>query len=153
VANDRIWLVCKTCGEHVGIWKHYPYCGPECATGCEHGSGLCGGYTNAPEKIDPFIAKHISGCHPHGRWDSFDLNGDPGFELLVESALGVGLKADPVQEDDNLGDAPDVQVTQGPGTLPPPGPDDISPTCPCPRIRNLSKGQRAALLIEVIRGV
>jgi hypothetical protein len=63
MANDRIYLTCKTCGERKMLVKYYPSL-----------SGSLG--TN----LEEWLYEHLH----HGNFGMF-LDGDPGFTLITES--------------------------------------------------------------------
>lgn len=71
MANDRIYLVCKTCKERRMLWKFYPI-----------GGKLDGGYLAEEELLHEFMYKHLKECHPHAH--GMMLKGDPGFLLETE---------------------------------------------------------------------
>jgi hypothetical protein len=74
MANDRIYLRCKTCKETVMLWKHYP-------VGTYLG-GAEGGYEGDGAEVLAFLQRHIL-CHPRCRRGT--LGGDPGYETVTES--------------------------------------------------------------------
>ena len=73
MANDRIRIMCKVCGEDQCLYKFYP---------CWR-DGQGGGYVADHEILDEFFDKHIRNCHPFGY--SMYLYGEPGFILYTES--------------------------------------------------------------------
>lgn len=80
MANDRIYLQCKTCKKCKLLWKYYPF-----------GGELDGGYLwPKAEELADFIGEHLHICHPAVRQmrpGIPTLEGDPGFELGCESDL------------------------------------------------------------------
>lgn len=66
MANDKIFIKCKHCGEHTTLFKYYPS-----NYGLFH-----------PDWVDAFAEKHFH-CSPH--FGKMDLEGDVCFELVVES--------------------------------------------------------------------
>lgn len=74
MANDRIYLVCKDCGDSVMLWKFYPF-----------GGIISGGYMGDAEKLSDFLRKHLQDCHP--RAYSLHLGDNPGFVLLTEEGM------------------------------------------------------------------
>ena len=72
MANDRLYIKCKTCGKEQMLAKFYPLdpgIGPITADG---------------GKITRFLLKHMKYCHPRRR--KMDMGGDPGFVLHTEEA-------------------------------------------------------------------
>lgn len=80
MANDRIWIHCKYCDKGKLLLKYYP----------------TGSYVwpihNDPEGFEDWMLEHLKECiqprlkgSPVGPLVYYDLNGDPGFELRVES--------------------------------------------------------------------
>ena len=67
MANDRIFISCKHCGEQMTLAKYYPTIG--------HGIWH-------HESLDAFIKKHME-CSP--AFGGMDLGGDVCFELSTES--------------------------------------------------------------------
>jgi hypothetical protein len=65
VANDRIWVRCKTCQAYKLLFKYYP----------------SGGYCWDDEEMAAFLNEHIT----EHRGQLFNLEGEPGFELFTES--------------------------------------------------------------------
>jgi hypothetical protein len=68
MANDRVFIKCKTCGGWKMLLKHYPPTGP----------------APSDNNILGWLEKHAA-CHPH-RYE-MDLKGDPGFTLHTEDDL------------------------------------------------------------------
>lgn len=68
MANDRVFLVCKTCHKATLLYKFYP--------------GVPFMYRDALPGLDKFIEQHVVGCHPRGL--EGNLGGDPGFFLITE---------------------------------------------------------------------
>ena len=73
MANDRIYIVCKFCGESELFYKFYPF---------TYAKGALRGYIKDPVRLDAFVTKHISFCHPNG--SDTDLDGEPGFTFWCE---------------------------------------------------------------------
>ncbi len=68
MANDRLWLRCRHCGEYGALAKYYPSLG--------HGIW-------SPESLDKFVWKHME-CSPN--FGQHDLAGDTCFTIHAESA-------------------------------------------------------------------
>ena len=67
MANDRVWLFCKTCDEGILITKHIP--------GCALGE------LYRPERILSWMEEHLN-HHPH-RYH-MDLEGNPGLDFTTD---------------------------------------------------------------------
>ncbi len=67
MANDRIYIKCKHCGEYFTLAKYYPSLG--------HGIWF-------PESLDAFIEDHMRHSPAFGK---MDLEGDACFTLFAES--------------------------------------------------------------------
>lgn len=67
MANDRIFLKCRHCGDCTMLAKYYPTIG--------HGIWN-------HEKLDEWVDKHMQ-CSPH--FGEIDLKGDRCFDLFSES--------------------------------------------------------------------
>lgn len=65
MANDRLMMKCRECGETTMLAKYYP-------------SG--GGVWNR-DKVCDFVDKHMDECVPSG----FDLDGNRVFDLYTEN--------------------------------------------------------------------
>lgn len=73
MANDRIFLRCKYCGDRVFLFKYYPtptrsYVPHEAA------------------RFDEFLHTHLWGCHPQG--GQLHLADESGFDVVTEGADG-----------------------------------------------------------------
>ncbi len=79
MANDRLMLVCDTCGADVVIYKFYPD----------------GGWTpeKAAERLGEFIGTHLEDCH--GKHGQGHLGADSGFSVVTEEGL-LARKLTPV---------------------------------------------------------
>jgi len=66
MANDRIYLRCKGCGNQYLLLKYYP----------------CNSYIWRPEEIQEWMDQHIADCNELGMGD---LGGNPCFDLITES--------------------------------------------------------------------
>ena len=67
MANDLIFLKCRTCGHTKMLAKYYPTLG--------HGVWY-------PDEVSRFVEKHME-CSPNFGYD--DLKGDRCFDLFTES--------------------------------------------------------------------
>ena len=70
MANDRIWIVCTTCGERTLLTKHLP--------SCDLGSG---GFWQPPEKLYEWLTEHLD-HHPNQY--CMDLGGNPGLVFVTD---------------------------------------------------------------------
>lgn len=75
MANDRVMIKCKACGGWKMLLKHFPVQGPK-----TRDNGIL-------EWLDAHAA-----CHP--RAFAADLDGNPGFDLHTEDAIGEALAPD-----------------------------------------------------------
>lgn len=67
MANDRVYIVCKSCGSWKMFLKHF-----------------AGNMSTRPEfKVLRWIDEHCK-CHPN--LNRNDLGGDPGFYMVTESS-------------------------------------------------------------------
>lgn len=71
MANDRVFIVCKTCGAWKMLLKHFP--------------GSLGTRDNG---ILEWLDSH-GACHP--QYYNSDLQGNPGFKLATEDGLASGV--------------------------------------------------------------
>jgi hypothetical protein len=71
MANDRIYIVCKSCRQDLSMFKYGP-----------GGGGM--GHPDKCKLLSEFIDEHIERCHPNGYGNT--LGGDAGFFLIAESA-------------------------------------------------------------------
>lgn len=87
MANDRVYLRCKTCRAQLLLFKYWP--------GLD---GLAGPFLQASGDdeearigaAETFVVEHLLNCHPkafHG-----DLRGDPGFDVYAESEDAPSMK-------------------------------------------------------------
>ena len=74
MANDRIRIACKTCGESICLYKFYP------------GGGYSKDNEGLGEILNEFFNEHVESCHPYR--DAMYLYGEPGFFLYTESNEG-----------------------------------------------------------------
>jgi hypothetical protein len=58
MANDRLRLVCRFCGESKMLFKFYPH-SDDC---CPGSSPELRGYVQTEDILDKFLGKHIYGC-------------------------------------------------------------------------------------------
>ena len=65
MANDRVYLACKACGETTLLFKYYP-----------------NGGSYFWEQDEEFLNKHLVEC---GRGRTIHLEGNPRFVLVAES--------------------------------------------------------------------
>lgn len=72
MSNDRVFIKCKGCGRWNLLLKHMG----------------AGSYTKEGRDILDWLDSHAE-CHP--RCYAGDLDGDPGFELHTEDAIGEAL--------------------------------------------------------------
>ena len=73
VANDRIWMRCRKCGEEQMLYKYFP--GPTLES-------------YASEDVQAFVEKHVDECHAVHR--PGHLGGERCFDLYAESAEPTG---------------------------------------------------------------
>ena len=71
MANDRIRIKCRKCGEEMTFAKYYPTLG--------HGI-----WSSHIPYLEEFVSKHME-CSPYFGGDS--LNGDRCFDLFTESEI------------------------------------------------------------------
>ena len=69
MANDRLILKCRNCGDTMTFAKYYPTLG--------HGIW-------SPEKLDTWVSQHMM-CSP--RFGGIDLGGDRCFDIHTENTL------------------------------------------------------------------
>lgn len=81
MANDRLRIVCKFCGESKMLFKFYP-CKTDC---CQDGKIHLRGYCGDENILDEFMSKHIYGETCGNRHHKFDLNGEEVFRLETEN--------------------------------------------------------------------
>lgn len=86
MANDRLSIRCRHCGESTGFVKYYP-------TVQAGGSGMlrllpCEGPTEASQFYD-WVQTHIH-CAEAANGTTVNLQGDPVFEMVTESDKEAG---------------------------------------------------------------
>ena len=69
MANDRIWIVCTSCGEKKLITKYYPHYDL--------------GELWEPGTLEPWVIEHLR-HHPHQK---HHLNNNPGLVIMTDGQL------------------------------------------------------------------
>ncbi len=83
MANDRLYLVCKSCGERQMLFKFYP-CNNDC---CDNGFPQLRGYAADEKRLDDFMVKHIYSSDCGNRHHKQSLDGNTVFDLKTERDL------------------------------------------------------------------
>lgn len=85
MANDRLRLVCKFCGDSQMLFKFYSH-NNDC---CKEDEYSLRGYVAENKKLDDFMVKHIYGEKCGGLHHKFDFNGETVFRLETENQKRV----------------------------------------------------------------
>ena len=94
MANDRLFMICRGCGQGMMIYKYYPGAGEltkEEIARIDAGNPLSvqlHGYAQDGEKIHAFVNKHAQVERCCGKFRG-DLEGDRLFDLETENAMDL----------------------------------------------------------------